>query len=207
MTKNNIIVAALRLFLMRGYKSVSLVDVADEVGITKGGIYHYFASKDELMHAALHFFLDCFGSKAHELLRGSAGLREALQSLLVDKALEAHMEELLGPVDTSDIDLVHFALEMMRLFPDVQTRVESSQDFLFTALADKIRQAVGKGEVREDVDVSAFAAVLVTLLNGQKPLGKDLATRATRQRMVDCLWALISCRQDSIYGQLTGGVR
>lgn len=191
MTKNNIIVAALRLFLTRGYKSVSLVDVADEVGITKGGIYHYFASKDELMHAALHFFLDCFESKVHELLRGFASLRETLQALLADNALEAHMKELLGPMDTCGIDHVHFALEMMRLFPDVQTRVESSQDFLFTAMADKIREAVGKGEVREDVDVSAFAAVLVTLLNGQKPLGKDSAAGEMRQRMMDCLWSLI----------------
>ena len=43
--KNKIIVAALRLFLLRGYKYVSLIDVAQEVGITKGGIYHYFENK------------------------------------------------------------------------------------------------------------------------------------------------------------------
>ncbi len=68
MTKENIIIASLRLFLMRGYTSVSLIDVAKEVGITKGGIYHYFSSKEELLNVAIYFFLDRFEEKYINLL-------------------------------------------------------------------------------------------------------------------------------------------
>ena len=67
MTKNTIIITALRLFLLRGYKNVSLVDVAKEMGITKGGIYHYFGSKEELFHSVICYLFDYFAGKYAEL--------------------------------------------------------------------------------------------------------------------------------------------
>jgi len=36
------------MFMERGYADVSLNDILKPIGITKGGFYHYFKSKDEL---------------------------------------------------------------------------------------------------------------------------------------------------------------
>jgi AcrR family transcriptional regulator len=43
--------AAAACFTEKGYAGTSLDDVARHMGATKGRIYHYFASKSELMHA------------------------------------------------------------------------------------------------------------------------------------------------------------
>lgn len=56
--------AAARLFQARGYTAVSIDDIVAEVGVTKGGFYHYFDSKDTLLFA-LHdeyvsYSIDCF---------------------------------------------------------------------------------------------------------------------------------------------------
>jgi AcrR family transcriptional regulator len=48
-----ILVAAARIFHTRGYDSASLQDIADEVGIKKASIYHYFASKEDALNALL----------------------------------------------------------------------------------------------------------------------------------------------------------
>jgi AcrR family transcriptional regulator len=48
-----ILTAAAELFGARGYDAVSLEDVADRLDVTKGSLYHYFASKDELVTAAI----------------------------------------------------------------------------------------------------------------------------------------------------------
>lgn len=48
-----ILTAAAELLGDRGYDSVSLDDVADRLDVTKGLLYHYFASKDELVTAAI----------------------------------------------------------------------------------------------------------------------------------------------------------
>jgi len=43
-----LVLAAARVFAQRGYWSTSLDQVADELGWTKGAIYYYFASKEDL---------------------------------------------------------------------------------------------------------------------------------------------------------------
>ena len=48
-----ILATAAALFGERGYEAVSLEDVADRLDVTKGSLYYYFASKDELVTAAI----------------------------------------------------------------------------------------------------------------------------------------------------------
>lgn len=40
---------ALRLFAEKGFESTSVQDVVSEAGVTKGAMYHYFGSKDDLL--------------------------------------------------------------------------------------------------------------------------------------------------------------
>lgn len=39
-----------RLFLEKGYDNTKIQDIADELGMTKGAIYHHFESKEEIMN-------------------------------------------------------------------------------------------------------------------------------------------------------------
>jgi len=48
-----ILAVAAELFGERGYAAVSLDDVAERLDVTKGSLYYYFASKDELVSAAI----------------------------------------------------------------------------------------------------------------------------------------------------------
>ncbi|TQM09061.1 TetR/AcrR family transcriptional regulator [Pseudonocardia kunmingensis] len=48
-----ILTTAAELFGERGYDGVSLEDVAERLDVTKGSLYYYFSSKDELVTAAI----------------------------------------------------------------------------------------------------------------------------------------------------------
>jgi AcrR family transcriptional regulator len=48
-----ILAVAAELFGERGYDAVNLDDVAERLDVTKGSLYYYFASKDELAAAAI----------------------------------------------------------------------------------------------------------------------------------------------------------
>ena len=39
--------AAVRIIFEKGYSGASLQDVANEVGVLKGSLYYYFASKED----------------------------------------------------------------------------------------------------------------------------------------------------------------
>lgn len=58
--KEKLIDTALELFSLKGYTGTTVKDIAKEADATDGLIYHYFSSKEELLHAVLakHNFLD-----------------------------------------------------------------------------------------------------------------------------------------------------
>lgn len=45
-----LLAAATRLFAERGYDRTSVQEIVESAGVTKGALYHYFGSKDDLLH-------------------------------------------------------------------------------------------------------------------------------------------------------------
>lgn len=61
--RQKILDAAGRLFRARGFEAVTVAEVMKAAGLTHGGFYGYFASKDELVAAAL---ADVFGQAGEQ---------------------------------------------------------------------------------------------------------------------------------------------
>ena len=57
-TRTTILRVALQLFLKKGYKDVSYQDLIKKTNLSKGAIYHHFASKDELLVSVFEFLLE-----------------------------------------------------------------------------------------------------------------------------------------------------
>jgi TetR/AcrR family transcriptional regulator, transcriptional repressor for nem operon len=59
-TRQNIINKALQIFCVKGYYNTSVNDILEATGLTKGGLYGHFASKEDLWYAvydeALHIW-------------------------------------------------------------------------------------------------------------------------------------------------------
>ena len=53
-----VLAAAGRVFAERGYEGATMADVAREAGFSKAGVYHYFASKEHLLHGLLQLSLE-----------------------------------------------------------------------------------------------------------------------------------------------------
>jgi len=48
--RERVLAAALELFAEQGYDATSVQEVVARAGVTKGGLYHYFAAKEDLLH-------------------------------------------------------------------------------------------------------------------------------------------------------------
>lgn len=62
--------AAARLFVERGVEAVSIADIAREAGVAKGLLYHYFASKDDLVAELREGYLADWYAELASLLSG-----------------------------------------------------------------------------------------------------------------------------------------
>ena len=69
--KENIIKTAFRLFLKEGYKSVTISKIMSETGLSKGAIYHYFKSKEEIYQATLErYYFNMLGIDISPMITG-----------------------------------------------------------------------------------------------------------------------------------------
>ena len=48
-----VLAAAGRVFSQRGYEGATMLDIAQAAGFSKAGVYHYFGSKEHLLHGLL----------------------------------------------------------------------------------------------------------------------------------------------------------
>lgn len=78
--------AAIKLFEQKGYHATSVQDIADEVGLQKGSLYHYISSKEELLLKIAHQSISGFNRRLETILENESSCKQKLQS-----AVEAHL--------------------------------------------------------------------------------------------------------------------
>ena len=67
---------AARILCNLGYERASIRNIADEIGMTKAGLYYYFQSKEELLYQILNSYMD-------DLLAGIQKIHEQITSPLL----------------------------------------------------------------------------------------------------------------------------
>ena len=55
---DQICLKAAEVFSKKGFLSATLKDVSLAAGISKGGIYHYFSTKEELLYFIINRYMD-----------------------------------------------------------------------------------------------------------------------------------------------------
>ena len=57
-SKDHILKTAFGLFLQKNFKEVTMKEIVDQTGLSKGAFYHYFDSKEKLFEEVInHFFI------------------------------------------------------------------------------------------------------------------------------------------------------
>ncbi|WP_157250759.1 TetR/AcrR family transcriptional regulator [Nonomuraea typhae] len=100
-TKERILEAALEQFTARGYRTTSMREIAEQVGLTKPTLYHYFRSKSEIIQQLLDPLLDSLDAALEHpetflerCVDTMVGRRRVLTLLLRDTTVYAEEEQL-----------------------------------------------------------------------------------------------------------------
>ena len=73
---------ALKAFAAQGFENTKTADIADQLQMTGPALYHYFATKNELLFACLSQIMDQLLASATSASTGTAGPRERLASVV-----------------------------------------------------------------------------------------------------------------------------
>jgi len=90
--RGDLLDAAARLFVERGYEATTVEDIARAAGVAKGTFYLYFRTKDQLLTALRQAFVDDLVQRVSQLQRprGRGGWRSYIDGL-VGTAIDAHV--------------------------------------------------------------------------------------------------------------------
>lgn len=146
---DDVMQAALELFAEQGYANTSVRQVVDTAGVTKGALYHYFQSKDDLLFAIYERILTVQTEHLQEIIGRGGPVAETLRAVCID-VVETSVDFLLEGT-------VFFRSQHMLSAPRQLevTRRRRAYHETFTAL---LVQGQEQGLYRKDIPTSVMAA-------------------------------------------------
>src|SRR6202046_1265029 len=100
--RQEILRAAARLFQQQGYDATSMNDVAAALKLSKGGLYHHFQSKDEILFEIMLHAMDITEARVINVVRRIEGVEERLRTLI-----QLHIQLFLSPEDREITVMLH----------------------------------------------------------------------------------------------------
>ncbi len=148
-TRERILAEALRLFAARGYARVSVEEIADAAGVTKGAVYHWFTDKDDLGRELQH---DLFERLSVVSLRALDPDGDTIENMR--RSFGAYLEAL------DDLDEARFFLRDAWLIPALDEGGRSDHEAAIEMVRDILAVAAARGEIIA-LDPDALARVLM----------------------------------------------
>lgn len=137
-----LLAAATRLFALHGFERTSVREIVAAAGVTKGAMYHYFDSKDDLLHEIYRRLLSLQTRRLDRIAGGPAPvavrLREAAADVVVTTL--AHLD---------DATVVMNSLHLLQ--PRTRGEVRAERRRYHERFRALVEEGRGAGAVRAEV--------------------------------------------------------
>ena len=84
--KERILQATLELFQVHGIKKTTTNDIAREAGVSPATVYNHFGSKEDLVRAAIEYFLNSTLTDFRNILTGNSSFMDKMEQILTYKS-------------------------------------------------------------------------------------------------------------------------
>ena len=145
--REQILAGARRSFAEHGYEGATVAKLEEEIGLSRGAIFNYFPSKDELF--------------AELAMRDSVRMSE----IWLADGLDAVVREVVE-LDPAWLRVYLELFRRVRTDPEFCARIEERQKELVPANRARIEAAQRDGEFRDDVEAKEIGAFVNLVLNG-----------------------------------------
>ena len=168
--------AAVELFAEKGYANTSVQEVVERAGVTKGAMYHYFRSKDDLLFGIYERMLSLQKEHLDEIVGRGLPTDETLRAACID-VLDTSIDAL--PEGTVFFRSVHM------LAPERQREVTRRRRAYNDTFAAIITRGQAEGLYRTDIPTAVLVANFFSdvhyLSNWYSVAGRESKTQVAEQ--------------------------
>lgn len=142
---------ALKLFLERGYDNTPMSLIAQELGLTKAGVYHHFESKEDLLYVIHRNNVERLLLPVIEKSEAVADAEARLRTFMVE----------LGSLFARDPSARILISEAKRMAPEHFEEIRDVWRRGFTLVRDAIRELQRQGRCKPNINATfaAFGAI------------------------------------------------
>lgn len=160
--RQEILRTAARLFQQQGYDATSMNDVAAALKLSKGGLYHHFQSKDEILFHIMSHAMDITEERVINVVRridgaSLAGAEERLRTLI-----RLHIQVVISPEDREITVMLH---ENHPLPPALRRKINGRKKDYVHFVENLVADIQRKRAIPSSVTPRAAAFALVGMIN------------------------------------------
>ena len=165
--RQEILRAAARLFQQQGYDATSMNDVAAALNLSKGGLYHHFQSKDEILFHIMSHAMDITEERVINTARRVEGPEERLRTLI-----RLHIEVVISEEDREITVMLHKNHPLPAPFRrKINARKKDYVHFVENLIADVQRQRGSASPVTPRAAAFALLGMVNWIYQWYKPDG------------------------------------
>lgn len=161
-SREYIIDKAYELFLKKSYEGVSVNDISEAVGMTKGALYHHFTNKEDLFKAVIDKYLvfpdvrvDVENTPLHRF-----------NEIVVDE-IQRMLRNMFAPnVTFVPIHYITMISDALRHYPGFKDDKERYIEEKTAVVHRVIENAIKRNEIRSDVDTATMARLYLSIAMG-----------------------------------------
>jgi AcrR family transcriptional regulator len=148
---------AARLFQQQGYDGTSMNDIAAALQLSKGGLYHHFQSKDEILFDLMNQAMDITEERVIKVARGIGDPEERLRAVI-----RLHIGVVLSQSDWEITVMLH---ENHPLAPPFRKRINGRKKDYIHFMENLIAEVQRKRQSQSGVNPQAAAFALLGMIN------------------------------------------
>jgi AcrR family transcriptional regulator len=137
-----LLAAATRLFAQQGFRGTSVQEIVEAAQVTKGALYHYYGSKDDLLFDVYHRVLALQTERLEAIAGADASATERLRRAYVD---------VIDTTAANADDMLVFFREMHHLSAAKQRKVRAERRRYHETFRSLVEQGQRTGEFRDDI--------------------------------------------------------
>jgi AcrR family transcriptional regulator len=171
-TKARIVEHAMRLFWEHGYERTAIADIIAAAGVRSGSLYHFFATKEEVLIAVLEAYLD--GLAPQVMDPAFAASDDPVERVFA--VMAGYRRAIVSTDFRYRCPIGSLALEMQNASERARELVNRNFEQWRAAIAGCVRDAAPR--LRDDVDPDSLASFVLTVMEGgvmQATAERDIA--------------------------------
>jgi TetR/AcrR family transcriptional regulator, transcriptional repressor for nem operon len=167
LTRQSIIEKSAPLFNSKGYSATTMTDILKATGLTKGGVYGNFESKDEIATEAFEYSV----SKLKDALIFKIKTESTAKNKLF-AILNFYRNYSVTPLTEGGCPLLNTAIEADDNLPFLKIRAQKALLELLGAIEFIIQRGVDFMEFRADLDAKKEATLIFSIIQGGLMMSK-----------------------------------